>query len=117
MKFALLIYQGTTPVPGTEKWNTLSQDEQKAIYADYGKINNTPGVKPGMPLGVPSAAKTVKVVDGKMTVQEGTYLAEGVAGCFEFEAENMEAALNLAAQIPAAKLGGSIEVRPIEKYW
>lgn len=117
MKFALLIYQGTTPIPGTPQWNELSQDEQKAIYADYGKVNNTPGVTPGMPLGQPSAAKTVRVVNGKTQIQEGTYLSEGVAGCFEFEADNMEAALALATQIPAAKLGGAIEVRPIEKYW
>jgi hypothetical protein len=117
MKFALLIYQGTAPVPGTAKWNELSQDEQKAIYADYGNLNNNPGVKPGMPLGTPSAARTVRVVDGKVQIKDGTFLSEGVAGCFEFEAENIEAALALAAQIPAAKLGGAIEVRPIEKYW
>lgn len=117
MKFALLIYQGSAPVPGSAKWNELSETEQKNIYADYGKVNSTPGVKPGMPLGLPTAAKTVRWVDGKTQVKEGTYLNEGVAGCFEFEAENMEAALALAAQVPAARLGGAIEVRPIEKYW
>ncbi|HEX7673604.1 MAG TPA: hypothetical protein VF412_05505 [Bdellovibrio sp.] len=117
MKFALLIYQGSTPVPGSTKWNELSETEQKAIYADYGKINNTPGVKPGMPLGSPTAAKTVRLLDGNVQVKDGTYLNEGVAGCFEFEAENIEAAIALASQIPAARLGGAIEVRPIEKYW
>jgi hypothetical protein len=34
-----------------------------------------------------------------------------------FEAENMEAAIALAARIPAARLGGAVEIRPVEKYW
>ena len=39
MKFVLLIYQGATPLPGSERWNALSQPEQKAIYADYAELN------------------------------------------------------------------------------
>ena len=61
MKFVLLIYQGTTPLPGTERWNKLSEDERKRIYAEYGELNQTPGVTPGLPLGLPKDAKTVRV--------------------------------------------------------
>jgi len=117
MKFVLLIYQGTTPLPGSDRWNALPQPEQQKIYADYAELNKTPGIEPGLPLGLPAAARTVQVRDGKPQVKNGTYLAEGVGGFSVFEAENMEVALALAARIPAARLGGAVEIRPVEKYW
>jgi hypothetical protein len=61
MKYVLLIYQGTTPLPGSERWQALPAVEQKAIYADYAEINKAPGVAPGLPLGLPDAAMTVQV--------------------------------------------------------
>lgn len=117
MKFVLLIYQGTTPLPGTDAWNTVSEAEQKAIYADYAGITRTPGVTPGLPLGLPGAARTVRVRDGKPEVRSGTYLSEGAGGYLVLEAENMDAALALAARVPAARHGGAVEVRPAEQYW
>lgn len=117
MKFVLLIYQGTTPLPGSDRWNAMSQDEQNAIYKDYAEFNKTPGLEAGLPLGLPSAAMTVQVKNGKTETKEGLYLSEGVGGYCVFEAKNMEAAIALASRIPAARLGGAIEIRPVEKYW
>lgn len=117
-KFVLLIFQGPTPpIPGTESWNALSEAEKKSIYADYAAFNNTPGVSDGLPLGLPEAARTVQVRNGKTDVRSGTYLAEGAAGYAVYEGESMEAAVELAARIPAARLGGAVEIRPAEKYW
>jgi hypothetical protein len=48
MKYLLLIQQGDTPTPGSEEWDRLSEDEQKAVYTDYQAINETPGVTPGL---------------------------------------------------------------------
>jgi len=117
MTFVLLVFQGTTPLPGSDRWQTLSEAEQKAIYADYAELNKTEGVSPGLPLGLPDAAKTVQVRDGKVDVRNGTYLAEGAGGYSVYEAESMEAAVALAARIPAARLGGAVEIRPVQKYW
>ena len=118
MKFVLLVYHGPTPaVPGSDRWNALSDAERKAIYADYATLNNAEGITAGLPLGLPGAAKTVQVRNGNITVRNGTYLAEGAAGYSVYEAESMEAAIALAARIPAARLGGAIEIRPVEKYW
>ena len=50
-------------------------------------------------------------------VNNGTYLSEGAAGYSVYEADSMDAAVALAARIPAARLGGAVEVRPAEKYW
>src|SRR5262249_36805596 len=109
MKFVLLIYQGTTPLPGSERWKALSAAQQKAIYADYAELNKTAGVTPGLTLGFPGAAGTVQVQDGKPQVKNGLPLAEGVGGSLVFETENIEAAIALAARIPAARLGGAVE--------
>ena len=117
MKFVLLVYQGSTPVPGSDRWEALSEAEKKAIYTDYAALNNTEGVAPGLPLGLPDAARTVHVRDGKTHIKNGTYLPEGVAGFSVYEAENMDAAIALASRIPAARLGGAVEIRPAEKYW
>lgn len=117
MKFVLLIYQGSAPLPGSDAWKAVPETEQKAIYADYAALNKAPGVMPGLPLGLPSAARTVQVKDGKPQVRNGTYLTEGAGGYLVLEAENMESAIALATKIPAARLGGAVEVRPADQYW
>jgi len=117
MKFVLLIYQGTTPLPGSDLWRRLSEAERKKIYADYAELNDTIGIAPGLPLGLPEAARTVQVQDGQTHVTNGTYLTEGVAGFSVYDADSMDAAIALAARIPAARLGGAVEIRPAEKYW
>jgi hypothetical protein len=119
MQFVLLIYQGTTPLPGTEAWSSLSPDEQKAIYADYGRLNNTPGLTPGLPLGRPEEARTVRVDNGSTLTTDGPYVDTkgAVGGYFVLEADDIDAAIELAARIPAARHGGAIEVRPVATYW
>ena len=65
MKYLLLIHQGDTPTPQPDAWARLSEDEQKAVYADYQAINATPGVTPGLWLQPPETATTVRVQDGQ----------------------------------------------------
>jgi hypothetical protein len=120
MQYALLIYQGTTPVPtDPEAWATLSPEEQQQIYADYATIGKTPGVQPGLPLGLPDKARTVRVEGGAAVTTEGAFLGKegAVGGYFVVDADDLDAAVALAARIPAARHGGAIEVRPIETYW
>jgi hypothetical protein len=118
MQFILLIYQGPTPtLPGSDRWKALSESEQKSIYADYASLNQTEGINPGLPLGLPESARTLQVLNGKNHVKNGSYLAESVGGYYVLEAESIEAAIESAARIPAARLGGAVEIRPTEKYW
>jgi len=117
MKFVLIVYQGSTPLPGSERWQALSEAEQKAVYADYAELNKTAGVAPGLPLGLPAAARTVQVRAGETHVKNGTYHDEGAAGYTVYEADGIEDAIALASRIPAARLGGAVEIRPAEKYW
>jgi hypothetical protein len=119
MQYLMLIYQGTTPLPGTDEWNSLPEAEQKAIYADYGRLNQTEGVTPGLPLGVPENATTVRVQDGKTLTTDGPFVSvkEALGGYFVLEADDLDAAIELASRVPAARHGGAIEVRPAEAYW
>ncbi len=116
MKYMLLIQQGDTPTPRSpEAWGQLSEDEQQAIYRDYMEINQTPGVTPGVELAEPDTATTVRVQNGKTLTTDGPFveMKEALGGWLFFEADDLDAAIELAAKIPAARLGGAIEVRPV----
>jgi hypothetical protein len=117
MKYMLLINQGETPTPGSPEWERLSEDEQKAVYADYQAINETAGVSPGVWLELPEAATTVRVQDGKTLTTDGPFVAikEALGGYLFFEADDLDAAIELASRIPAARLGGAVEVRPVKE--
>jgi hypothetical protein len=119
MKYMLMIHQGTTPTPlDPEAWATLSEDEQQAVYADYQAVNQTPGVTPGNGLQPPETATTVRVQDGKTLTTDGPFVEtkEALNGYLIYEADDLDAAIELAARIPAARLGGAIEVRPIMEW-
>lgn len=114
MKYMLLIHHGEAP-----DWEGLSQEEQQAIYAGYQAVNETPGVTPGQWMEPPEAATTVRVENGKALVTDGPFVAvkEALGGYLFFEADNLDAAIELAARIPAARLGGAIEIRPFKEGW
>jgi hypothetical protein len=115
MKYMLLIHQGTTPTPPSNEWQSLSEDEKNAVYAAYKAINETPGVSPGLQLEPPERATTVRVQDGKTLTTDGPFAEtkEALGGYLLFEAADLDAAIELASRIPAARLGGAVEVRPI----
>jgi hypothetical protein len=117
MKYLMLIHQGETPVPGSDAWERLSEDEHKAVYGAYQSINQNPGVTPGLWLEAPEAATTVRVEDGKTLTTDGPFVAikEALGGYFVFEADNLDEAIELASRVPAASMGGAIEVRPIKE--
>jgi hypothetical protein len=115
MKYMLLIHQGDTPTPGSEEWERLSENERNAVYSAYQSINQNPGVTPGLWLQPPEAATTVRVEDGKTLTTDGPFVSvkEALGGYLVFEADDLDAAIELAARIPAARMGGAVEVRPI----
>jgi hypothetical protein len=116
MKYLLLIHQGDTPTPrDPDAWERLSEEERNGVYASYMEINQTPGVTPGLELAPPETATTVRVEDGRTLTTDGPFaeLKEAIGGFLTFEADDLDAAIELAAKIPAARMGGAIEVRPI----
>ena len=116
MKYMLLIHQVDTPTPrDPEAWAQLSEDEQQAVFADYQAITANPNVTPGNQLDEPETATTVRVQDGRTLTTDGPFveLKEAVGGYMILEADDLDGAIEVAARVPAARLGGAVEVRPI----
>jgi hypothetical protein len=113
MQYVLLIYHGTSLS------TSRPEAEQKRIYAEWAEVNKTPGLTGGLPMGLPENATTVRVQDGKTLTTDGPFveIKEAVGGYAVLEAEDLDAAIELAARIPTARLGGAVEIRPSEKYW
>jgi hypothetical protein len=113
MKYMMLIHQTTTAAEVA----SLPQDEQQALYAAWMAVNETPGVTPGLQLQPAETATTVRVQDGKTLVTDGPYaeLKEAFGGYLVFEADDLDAAIELASRIPAAR-EGAIEVRPVVEW-
>ena len=111
MQYMLLIYSGDTP----EKWDSLSEDEQNAIQGEYFAISESPGVTGGNQLQPVDTATTVQVENGSALTTDGPFAEtkEALGGYYLLEADNLDAALEVAARIPAARLGGAVEVRPV----
>jgi hypothetical protein len=59
------------------------------------------------------------VENGAPVLADGPYVdaAGAIGGYVLLEAENLDDAINVAARIPAARLGGGIEIRPVGAYW
>ena len=115
MKYVMLIYQGTA----LERQAALPEQEQKQVYADYQGINDTLGVTPGLPMGLPENATTVRVEGGKTVTSDGPFagMKGAVGGWFILEADDLDAAIEVASRVPAARYGGAVEIRPSEAYW
>ena len=115
MKYMLLIHQGTTPLPGTPEWEGLSDEQKGAVYAGYQAVNETPGMTPGVQMASPDTATTVRVQDGRTLTTDGPFvdIKEAIGGYCFLEADDLDAAIELASRVPAARMGGAIEVRPL----
>jgi hypothetical protein len=119
MKYLMLIYQGSSPTPrDPEAWNALSDEEQQAIRTGYQTLNATPGVTPGVPMAGPETATTVRVADGRTLTTDGPFaeLKDAIGGYFVLEADDLDAAIEVASRVPAARLGGTVEIRPMASW-
>ena len=115
MKYAMLIYSG----PAMREYERLPDEEQRAIVGEYQALMEEPGVLGAEQLQSPESATTVRVDDGTVLTTDGPFAdtKEFLGGLYLLEAENLDVALELAARIPAARMGGAVEVRPIaERY-
>jgi hypothetical protein len=114
MKYMMLIHHG----PGIGEYENLPDEEKRAIYGAWKVITDTPGVSPGLQLEPPETATTVRVEDGTTLITDGPFAEtkDAIGGYLVFEADDLDAALELAARIPAASQGGAIEVRPIVEW-
>ena len=113
MRYMLLIH--TNPA----NWATLSEAEGNAMYAEYTaftqRLVDAGEFVSGDPLQGPETATTVRVRDGQRSTTDGPFVEtkEALGGYLFLDADDLDAAIELAAGIPAASMGGAIEIRPV----
>jgi hypothetical protein len=109
MQYALLIYEK----PGSHA--ALGDGEHEAVMGEYFALSSDSRCVTGAQLQPVQTATTVRVQDGRALTTDGPFAdtKEVFGGYYVFDAGNLDEAIELAARIPAARLGGSIEVRPV----
>jgi hypothetical protein len=122
MKYVALL---TSNADDIAAWEQLSPDEAAAIRAEemprwealFGELGASGALAFGAELEAPKTAKTVRVRDGETLVTDGPYAEtkEQIGGVMELEAEDLDAAIAIAARIPVA-LRASVELRPVIEH-
>ena len=113
MQYLLLIHDDE------RTWPSLPKAEQHEIIREYAQLTaelRESGVYLGSNRLAPAAtAATVRVRDDQELVTDGPFAEtkEQLGGYYLIEVDSLDEALEWAAKIPSARLGGSIEVRPI----
>jgi len=109
MQYALLIYEAPAA------YEPLGDEQRQALTDEYMALRDDPRMLGGAKLQPVETATTVRLQDGETLVSDGPFAdtKEVFGGYFLFEADDVDAAIEIASQIPAARLGGSVEVRPI----
>lgn len=109
MQYALLIHEHPNTYDG------LSDQEQQALTNEYLAVREDPRVVGGARLAPAESTSTVRAPGGDMVVTDGPFAdaKEAFGGYFIVEADDLDAALEIAARVPAARMGGAVEVRPI----
>jgi hypothetical protein len=109
MKYALLIYTTPGMIDG------FSNGELEAMSNEYYALRDEPGCLDGGQLAEIATATTVRVNDGRTLTTDGPFAEtkEVFAGYYVFDLDDLDAAIEVASRIPAARLGGSVEVRPL----
>jgi hypothetical protein len=109
MQYALLIYRKS------ETYDGFSEEEVQAISREYYALRDDPRVVGGAALEPIETATTVRIQDGRTLVTDGPFAEtkEVFGGYYLLEADALDAAIELAARVPAVRLGGAVEIRPL----
>lgn len=108
MKYAMLVYSE----PGS---HDLPEDELAKVYGEYVALRDEPGYLDSGQLHPPEMATTLRQRDGETLTTDGPFAdtKEVFGGFYVFDVDDMDVALEIAKRIPALRLGGSVEVRPL----
>ena len=119
MKYAALLTGNADEIAA---WEQMSPEEAAAARAEempkwealYGELAPTGVLGDGFELHSPKTAKTVRVRDGETLVTDGPFAEtkEQIGGLMEIEADDLDAAIAIAARIPVASTA-SVELRPV----
>jgi hypothetical protein len=109
MKYALLIF----PKPGSHE--ALGEDEYESVNAEYLALREDSRCLGGGHLQPRETATTVRYGGAENLITDGPYAdtKEVLGGYYVLAASDLDEALEFAQRIPAVRLGGAVEVRPL----
>jgi len=109
MKYALLIF------PKSGSHEALGADEYESVNAEYWTLREDPRCLGGAHLQPSETATTVRYGGGENLITDGPFAdaKEVLGGYYVLDASNLDEALEFAQRIPAVRLGGAVEVRPL----
>ena len=109
MKYAMLIY----PKPGSHE--ELGAEAAEALTREYLALRDDARCVGGAHLQPGDTATTVRQAGAEHLITDGPYAdaKEVLGGYYVLEAPDLDAALEFAQRIPAVRLGGAVEVRPL----
>lgn len=111
MRFLLQVrFNGADSVIGE-----LPAEERHKVTAEFEALRQSSGVLDGNQLQAVGTAVTVRVAGGQPQVTNGPPVETGseLGGYYIYDAPDLDAAAAFAARIPVARLGGTVEVRPM----
>jgi hypothetical protein len=111
MRYLLQIYSAGM----VDAFERLSAHDQEAIREELRALQRLPEVVAAERLQPAETATTVRVEHGQALLTDGPFVdaKEHVGGFAIVDVEDLDAALELAARTPIARLGGAVEVRPL----
>jgi hypothetical protein len=111
VKYAVLIYSDEA----RDTFEHLPETEQQSIMREYFALSELPSTVGGAQLQPGATATTVRVDDGSVLTTDGPYAEtkELLGGFYLIDVDDIDAALDFAAKVPAARMGGLVEVRPL----
>jgi hypothetical protein len=109
MKYMLLVYDNPA------NWESVTEEQMQGLYAEYAAVTQNPATVHSAQLKPAETAKTVRINGGDTLTTDGPFAEtkEQLGGYYLVDTDSIEDAVAIAATIPSARLGGSIEVRPI----
>jgi hypothetical protein len=122
VKYAALL---TNNADAVAAWERMTPEEAAAARALevpkwealFVELGPTGALGSGFELESPTTAKTVRVRDGETLVTDGPFAEtkEQIGGLMEIDAEDLDAAIAIAAQTPVV-FTASVELRPVIEH-
>ena len=109
MQYVLLIYDDP------KQWENIEPAQMESIYGEYMAVSQLPNTTGGAQLQPTDTARSVRVKNGETIVTDGPFAEtkEALGGFYVIEADSLEEAEQIAARVPSARMGGTVEVRPV----
>ena len=111
MKYLLQVYLNGAQ----DRLAQLPATEREATVQEFVAFFHSPEITDGNQLQPPATATTIRIHDGRLTrtTEPHNPSTEPLGGYYLVEATDIDHAITIAARIPALRMGGAVEVRPV----